>query len=139
MAEVDLRLLAKAVEDPAYVVVGFGVLGLQRAQVARREWQQRLAVVTRGAARAANEAAELVSEGVGPLANEAAERAGEAAYYLAAAAQQHLPPEAHELLRATRDLLSDIPGTARELAEEAASFGRAALGLFAPAPRPARR
>jgi hypothetical protein len=49
MAEVDFARFARVLEDPAYVAVGFGVLGFQRAQVYRRALQRRLSQMAGGA------------------------------------------------------------------------------------------
>jgi hypothetical protein len=42
MAQVNFVRVARVLEQPAYVAVGFGVLGYQRAQAWRRAWQRRL-------------------------------------------------------------------------------------------------
>lgn len=99
MADVDLGKVVKRLEEPAYVVVGFGVLGFQRAQVCRRELRRHLGRV------AANP--------------KLAEVAGDIA--------AHIPEEARELLKAAGDLASDFPGEARELLKEALAIGRFAV------------
>jgi hypothetical protein len=132
MAEVDFGRLSKLVKWPAYVMVGLGILGAQRAQVYRREWQRKFAGVAGEAMRTATGAAERASLRIGPLANGTAERAGEVAHL----AVEHLPKEAHDLLSAAGDVLKDVPGEARALAREAASAGRMALSALATGIRP---
>ena len=46
MAEVSFGRVARVLEGSAYVAVGFGVLGFQKAQVARRDLQRRLSRVS---------------------------------------------------------------------------------------------
>jgi hypothetical protein len=43
VADVNFTKAVKALEGPAFVAVGFGVLGFQRAQVCRHAVQRRLA------------------------------------------------------------------------------------------------
>jgi hypothetical protein len=106
MADVNFARAAKVLEDPAFVAIGFGVLGFQRAQVYRHAMQQRvkgfygeLAPVRR-----------MVDDAAGGVA-------------------AMLPPEAVEMARATGGLVASLPGEARELAKEALAVGRFALQL----------
>jgi len=138
MAEVNLGRFAKVLEQPAYVAVGFGVLGLHRAQVWRHTWQRRAADLAR---RAAGSAA-VVSE---PLEEDRRTDGHDRVTplhltVLDVDVAEHLPPEATELLSATRDLVDDlvgeVPAEARELMKEAVAFGRFALQVLrAPASR----
>jgi hypothetical protein len=93
--------VAKALETPAYVAVGFGVLGFQRAQVHRRQLQHEVARLTN-----------TVNHKLGEVTGDVAER---------------LPREARELLRAAGDLVQDIPREAGEAAKEAVALGRLVL------------
>ena len=52
MAEISLTRLARMLEEPAYVAVGFGVLGFQRAQVARRDLRRRVSLGRSGTSQA---------------------------------------------------------------------------------------
>ena len=90
--------VAKALETPAYVAVGFGVLGFQRAQVRRRELQRHMA----GAANTLNQ------------------RLGEVA--------ERLPREARDLLKAAGEVAQDLPHEAEEAAKEVVALGRLVLG-----------
>jgi hypothetical protein len=101
VAEPDLARLARQLEEPAYVAVGFGVLGLQRAQVYRRGLQRELYTALQRGLRQLK-----------PLAGEVARR---------------LPPEVGEVARATGEVASDLSREARELAKEAVALGRFAF------------
>jgi hypothetical protein len=116
MGELDMGRLAKMLEQPAYIAVGFGVLGFQRAQVLRRACQRR---VSEGARQVAPVVSQVASQVVSQV-------------------NDRLPPEAEELRRAAGDVVTDVTGEARELLKEAAAFGRFALQVLrAPAGRPA--
>ena len=41
MADVNFAKAARALEGPAFIAVGFGILGFQRAQVYRRDMEKR--------------------------------------------------------------------------------------------------
>jgi hypothetical protein len=110
MADVNLARVAKALEGPAYVAVGFGVLGFQRGQVYRRALQRRLSRV----ADAANQSVSAVTEDV----------------------VERLPPEAKDLVKAASELANDLPREAGDLLQEAVALGRFALKVLqAPADR----
>jgi hypothetical protein len=110
MADVTLASVAKALEGPAYVAVGFGVLGFQRGQVYRRALQRQLARM----ADAANQSMSAVTEDV----------------------VERLPPEAKDVVKAAGDLANDLPREAGDLLKEAIALGRFALkALQAPADR----
>jgi hypothetical protein len=94
----ELSKLARHLEEPAYVAVGFGVLGCQRALVYRRALQRELGGELRRRL-----------EQLKPLADEAARR---------------FPPEAGEVVRAASVVASDLSREARELAKEAVALGR---------------
>jgi hypothetical protein len=157
MAEVNFVRFARALEDQAYVAVGFGVLGFQKAQAYRVAWErrrsgprrsarawyrpqppptaaERLAPLVQGVAGlAAQRLRPLVSDAadrMGPIVSDAAERMGP----LVSDAAEQLRPEAQEFLRAAGDLMNDLPGEARELAKEAVALGRFALQAFRPPP-----
>ena len=110
MADVNLAKVAKALEGPAYVAVGFGVLGFQRGQVYRRAFQRRVARV----ADAANQSMNAVTEDV----------------------VERLPSQAKDLVKAASDLANDLPREAGDLLKEAVALGRFALKVLqAPADR----
>jgi hypothetical protein len=110
MAEVNLARVAKALEDPAYVAVGFGVLGFQRGQVYRRALERRL---SRWAG-TANQSVSAVTEDV----------------------VGRLPSEAKDLLQAAGEFAHDLPQEAGDLLNEAVALGRFALKVLqAPADR----
>ena len=104
MANVNFAKAAKALEDPAYVAVGFGVLGFQRAQVYRHAMQKRMG---------------HLHDDLAPLRQKVDEVAGDVA--------SQLPPEAVELAKATGSLVASLPKEARELLKEAAAVARFAL------------
>lgn len=104
----DLGRLAKAVEGPAYVAVGLGILGFQRAQVYRHQLQRRAGRLTSG-----------VNQGAASARQNVADMAGEAV--------QHLPQPARELLDAVGNLVNELPAEARALAQEALALGRFAV------------
>ncbi len=106
MADVNFARAAKVFQDPAFVAIGFGVLGFQRAQVCRHAVQQRI---------------EGLADDMGPWR----QMAGDAAGGIAAM----LPPEAAELAKATGSLIATLPDEARELAREAVAMGRFAYQM----------
>ncbi|MGH9105444.1 MAG: hypothetical protein ACRDZX_06320 [Acidimicrobiales bacterium] len=160
MAELDLGRFAKTLEQPAYIAVGFGVLGFQRARVCQRAWQRRLVEGARRlrddlardagpVPRASRRPLQRVVPGarpgtgkpllrslsdvvggatdrLGPLVSEATDRLGP----LVSEATDRLPPEAKELLTAAGDVVVDLSGEAREVAKEAAAFGRFAIEVL---------
>ncbi|MGA3222008.1 MAG: hypothetical protein ABSE77_23570 [Acidimicrobiales bacterium] len=104
MSDVNFAKAAKVLEDPAFVAIGFGVLGFQRAQVFRHAVQRR---------------AKGLYGDLAPLRQMVDDAAGGVA--------SMLPPEAVELARATGSLVASLPGEARELAKEAVAVGRFAF------------
>jgi hypothetical protein len=104
MADVNFAKAAKVLEDPAFLAIGFGVLGFQRAQVFRHAVQRR---------------AKGLYGDLAPLRQMVDDAAGGVA--------SMLPPEAVELARATGSLVASLPGEARELAKEAVAVGRFAF------------
>jgi hypothetical protein len=115
MADVNFSRAAKALEGPAYVAVGFGVLGFQRAQVCRLAAQRRLG----GLAGTARSVSNDTMARLGPWRQRVDEAAGEVA--------THFPPEAVDLARAAGNLAGSLPREARELVNEAVAIGRFAL------------
>lgn len=106
----DLSKALRAAEGPAYVAIGLGVLGFQRAQVYRRALQERAAPVR---------------QGLNDLASDAV---------------QHLPEPARDLLDALGRVVTELPAEASALASEAVAIGRFALhAASAPASRLAAR
>ncbi|MGP8207240.1 MAG: hypothetical protein ACLQVK_14505 [Acidimicrobiales bacterium] len=104
MADVNFAKAAKVLEDPAFLAIGFGVLGFQRAQVFRHAVQRQ---------------AKYLYGDLAPWR----QMVGEAATGVVSM----LPPEAAELARATGSLMASLPGEARELAKEAVAVGRFAF------------
>jgi hypothetical protein len=100
--DVSFAKVARALETPAYVAVGFGVLGFQRAQVRRRELERHMARVTT-----------TVNHKLGEVSDEVSER---------------LPREARELLNSAGTLAQDLPREAGEAAKEVVALGRLVLG-----------
>jgi hypothetical protein len=98
MADMSIGKVARALEGPAYVAVGFGVLGFQRAQVRRRELQRRLSRL-----------AGTVSQTVGEASEDVGER---------------LPKEARDLVNAAGALAHDLPREASETVKEVLAIGR---------------
>jgi hypothetical protein len=107
MADVDFARAAKVLEDPAFVAIGFGVLGFQRAQVCRHAVQRRVRDLY-GDLAPVRQIFDGAAEGVASM----------------------LPPEAVELAKATGSLVASLPGEARELAKEALAVGRFAFGVL---------
>jgi hypothetical protein len=98
MAGMSMGKVARALEGPAYVAVGFGVLGFQRAQVRRRELQRRMGRLAR-----------TVSHKVGEVSEDVGER---------------LPKEARDLVNAAGALAHDLPREASETVKEVLAIGR---------------
>jgi hypothetical protein len=110
MADVTLARLARSLEGPAYVAVGFGVLGFQRGQVYRLALQRRVGRF----AGAAGQSVSAMTEDV----------------------LERLPAEAKDLVKAAGDLATDVQREAGDLLKEAAALGRFALrAVQAPADR----
>jgi hypothetical protein len=104
MADVNFAKRARVLQDPAFVAIGFGVLGFQRAQVCRHALQRRVKSLHADLA----PVRQMVEGTVGSVAS-------------------LLPPEAVELVKATGSLVASLPGEARELAKEAVAVSRFAL------------
>ncbi len=98
MADMTIGKVARALEGPAYVAVGFGVLGFQRAQVRRRELQRQMSRL-----------AGTVSQKVGEVSEDVGER---------------LPREARDLADAAGALAHDLPREAGEAVKEVLAIGR---------------
>ena len=97
--------VTKALEGSAYVAVGIGVLGFQRAQVRRQELQRR--EVRRrlaGLGSAAQQVEKQVEQGLRPL-------------------QSKIGPTA----RTARDIAAAVPRDAREVLAEACAVGARSL------------
>ena len=107
MADVNFARTARVLQDPAFVAVGFGVLGFQRAQVCRHALQRRIGGLY---------------DDMAPLRHKAGDIAGEVA--------SRLPPEAVELVKATGSLVASLPGEARELTKESVAVGRFAFQVL---------
>ena len=119
---------AKTLEQPVYVAVGVGVLGFQRAQVLRRDLEQR----AKPLASSAQAGAQRLGSDLGGLLEPLRQVVGGATGDLI----EHLPTPARDLLTAAGKLVSDLPGEARGAVEEAIAVGRFALGaLRAPGAR----
>jgi hypothetical protein len=118
MADVDFAKAARALEGPAFIAVGFGVLGFQRAQVYRRDMEKR-AVELAGTVRSLS--GEL-GQRLAPAHQVVDDVAGDFAL--------QLPPEAVELARAASTLVGALPREARELAKEAVAVGRFAVQVL---------
>jgi hypothetical protein len=103
MADMSIGKVARALEGGAYVAVGFGVLGFQRAQVRRRELQRRMSRL-----------AGTVSQTVGEVSEEVSER---------------LPKEARDLVNAVGALAHDLPREASETVKEVLAIGRLAIRM----------
>jgi hypothetical protein len=117
----DINKMARSLEGPAYIAVGLGVLGFQRAQVLRRAAQEQVQHLGRD-----------LDQRTASLRRTAADTAGEAA--------QHLPEAARDLLGAAANLVTELPSEARALAREVAALGRFAMhAAGAPAARYASR
>jgi len=104
MEDVNFGKVAKALEGPAYIAVGFGVLGFQRAQVRRRELQRRVGELT-----------VAVNRKMSEISDDVAER---------------LPKEASDLLKAAGDFAGDLPREAEGLVEESVALGRFVLRML---------
>ena len=131
--------MAKAVrllEGPAYVAVGLGVLGFQRAQVYRVALQNQLQGLGGSAQKAAQEAAQQLLHDVRARTAPARQNASD----VASEALQHLPDAARELVDAVANLVVELPGEAKSLAEEVAALSRFLVhAAGAPASRYASR
>jgi hypothetical protein len=103
MADMSIGKVARALEGPAYVAVGFGVLGFQRAQVRRRELQRRMSRL-----------AGAVSQRMGEASEEVGER---------------LPQEARDLVNATGALAHDLSREAGEAVQEIFTIGRLVIRM----------
>jgi hypothetical protein len=110
LASLNLARVAKALEGPAYVAVGFGVLGFQRGQVYRRALQRR----------------------VGRLAG----AAGQSFSALTEEFVERLPEDARDLVKGAGDLATELPREAGDILKEAAAVCRFGLRVLqAPANR----
>jgi hypothetical protein len=107
MADMSIGKVASALEAPAYVAVGFGVLAFQRAQVRRRELQRQIGRL----AQTLNETLAQNSDGLpGSIA-------------------ETLPQEAKDFLGAAADLAHDLPREVGETAKEVLAIGRFMLKM----------
>jgi hypothetical protein len=107
MADMSFGKVASALEAPAYVAVGFGVLAFQRAQVRRRELQRQIG-------RLAHTLNETYVAGPGGLSESIAE---------------NLPKEAMDFLNAATGLAHDAPREAGEAVKELIAIGRLVLKM----------
>jgi hypothetical protein len=108
--DVSWGKVARALETPAYIAVGFGVLGFQRAQVRRRELERHVAGAT-----------STVNQKLGEVSGDVVER---------------LPREARDLLTAAGDLVQDLPREAGDAAKELVALSRLVLGAARGSGRP---
>lgn len=132
----EINKIARALEGPAYIAVGFGVLGFQRAQVYRLALQHQLGAVGGMAREAGLELARQLTDEVGRRTGPARQTAGD----LAGEAVQHLPEAARDLLDAMGNLITELPAEAKGLVQEVAALGRFAMhAAGAPASRYASR
>jgi hypothetical protein len=102
VADMNLGKVAKALEAPAYVAVGFGVLAFQRAQVRRRELQRQMGQLT-------HSLNGRVAQGPAGVPGSLAE---------------NLPKEARDFLKAAADVACDLPREAGEAAKEVLAIAR---------------
>jgi hypothetical protein len=109
MADINFDRVAKALESPAYVAVGFGVLAFQRAQVRRRELQRQI-----------GQLAQTVNESLAPSYAGVSE-----------SLVDNLPKEARDFLNAAGDLAHDLPREAGEAVKEVLAIGRLMLKMAA--------
>jgi hypothetical protein len=107
MADMSFGKVASALEAPAYVAVGFGVLAFQRAQVRRRELQHQIG-------RLAHSLNETVVQGSGGLSENIAE---------------NLPKEAKDFFNAATELAHDLPREAGSAVKEIMAIGRLVLRM----------
>jgi hypothetical protein len=147
MAEVNFVRFARAVKDQAYVAVGFGVLGFQKAQTYRVAWERRHSGPGRSARAwyrpppppsAAERLAPLVQGVAGlaaqrlrPLVSDAAERMGP----LVSDAANRVGPLVSDAAERMGPLVSE---TAEQLRPDAQEFLRAAGDLMNDLPGEAR-
>lgn len=96
--------VTKALEGSAYVAVGIGVLGFQRAQVRRQELQREVRRRLAGLGSAAQQVEKQVEQGLRPL-------------------QSKIGPTA----RTARDIAAAVPRDAREVLAEACAVGARSL------------
>ncbi len=98
MAELSIGTVAKTLEESAYVFVGFGVLGFQRAQVRRRELERQMGSLVR-----------TVNHKVGEVSEDVGER---------------LPKEITDFFHAAAEMAHDLPREAEETVKELLAIGR---------------
>jgi hypothetical protein len=119
MTEVNLGRFAKALGQPVFVAVGFGVLGSQRAQVCRRGLHQGVNGLAGTALAGTKRLGDELGERLEPLRHAVNGAAGDVL--------EHLPMEARDLLKAAGNLVGDLPHDAHSLADEVMALGRFAL------------
>ena len=100
----SLNGVSRALEGSAYVAVGLGVLGFQRAQVRRRELQREAQRRLAGLGGTAQQIEKQLGEGLRPL-------------------QSKIGPAA----RTARDVVAAVPRDAREVLAEACAVGARSL------------
>ncbi len=103
MAELSFDTMAKTLEESAYVVVGFGVLGFQRAQVRRVELQRHIGSLMR-----------TVNSKMGDVSEDVAEL---------------LPKEVTDFFHAAAEVAHDLPREAEETVKELVAIGRLVVRL----------
>jgi hypothetical protein len=108
----DVTRLAK---DALYVTVGLGVLAFQKAQVRRRELQERFAAQSAGARQPFESVAKLVEERVRTL-EERLEGVEERFDAVLDQIEQRLPEPARELSQQARKAAKQARGQMRQLA-----------------------
>jgi hypothetical protein len=101
MAELSFGKMAGALEGPAYVAVGFGVLAFQRAQVRRRQLQRQIGQLTQMLSDTLGQSSESFPDSI----------------------TENMPKEARMLLAAA-EMAQDLPREATEIVKEALAIGR---------------
>ncbi len=148
MPKVNFGRFAKALEDPAYVAVGVGVLGFQRAQVCRRSLERQVKGLLGEVGAAgpfgfvfgerkvppspprSSPVADVVGDALGDFLGEfrhMVDDVQDAVNGIAPGLAEHLPREAQDFMKAATDLANDLPREARGMLSEAVAIGRFAL------------
>jgi hypothetical protein len=132
----EITKAVRRLEGTAYVAVGLGVLGFQRAQVYRLALRRELGalggVAQKAAGGAVRQLAQDIRSRTAPARQNAVDVGGEAL--------QHLPDAARELLGAMANVVVELPGEAKALAGEVVALSRFVVhAAGAPASRYASR
>jgi hypothetical protein len=124
MVEPNFRRIARGFGQPAYMAIGLGVLGFQRAQVCRHSLQRHFGELASTGQTTTKAFGDDLEQRLGPLVHSVAGRAQDIA--------EHLPTEARDLLGAVGNLTGDLPNEARAALGEAVSLARFALSVLRP-------